>query len=287
MRLILCMLLVIVFACKKNNGISNPVVANEIVLPEHVVVDTSYGTDIRHKMDIYLPKGRNTINTHTLMLIHGGQWTNGDKIQDNALITQLKTRLPAFAFVSINYRLANNGANLFPTQENDVSQAIQFYRQSSNAVSVSPHIILYGENAGAHLALLAATKMGKPSVSAAIALNAPTDLIEIYNSNFNTDLVTQLQLVTGTTPMLSNVYYNSSPLFQVKANSAAVLHFHSQLNSVIALSQAQRFVNQLNSFSISNTFHLLNNESNQISSSANSFIQNELVRFLDNKALYR
>ncbi|MFT3945363.1 MAG: alpha/beta hydrolase [Agriterribacter sp.] len=98
-------------------------------------------------MDIYLPAGR-TKTTKTIVLIHGGGWTEGNKNDLTAAIPELQRQLPDYAFININYRLAKDGTNLFPSQENDTKSAIALYLQNAGNFNVSTEIVLAGFSAG-------------------------------------------------------------------------------------------------------------------------------------------
>lgn len=54
------------------------------------MLNEPYGTDPLQKMDIYLPANRSVTSTKVLILIHGGGWTQGDKIDFNVSIDTLK-----------------------------------------------------------------------------------------------------------------------------------------------------------------------------------------------------
>src|SRR5689334_4939816 len=99
---------IVLTSCKKQDNNSNTAI--------QVHADVSYGTDARQKVDIYLPEGRTETNTKTVVMIHGGGWTGGDKGDMKVVVDSLRNRLPGYAFININYRLAYNNTNLFPTQ---------------------------------------------------------------------------------------------------------------------------------------------------------------------------
>jgi acetyl esterase/lipase len=99
----LCFLLVT--ACNKELPVEDPFdpsIAKEIK-------NESYGSAALQKADIYLPANRNT-DTKTVILIHGGFWTSGDKTDMDTLLAPIKAANPALAIVNINYRLADGAA---------------------------------------------------------------------------------------------------------------------------------------------------------------------------------
>ncbi len=94
-------------------------------------------------------------STKLMILIHGGAWADGDKADFDIYITELKRRLPDYAFANINYRLyTSNGQNKFPAQEEDVKAAVTFLMNKSGDYKYSKNFILLGASAGGHLALL-------------------------------------------------------------------------------------------------------------------------------------
>ena len=83
--------------------------------------NVSYGANALQVMDVYLPENRNVKATKTIVVIHGGGWTGGDKTEMTNVIDSLQKRMKHYAFINLNYRLAVNSAiNVFPSQENDV-----------------------------------------------------------------------------------------------------------------------------------------------------------------------
>ncbi|HLO38200.1 MAG TPA: alpha/beta hydrolase, partial [Lacibacter sp.] len=118
MRIILICLVasISLFACKKKED------ANAA----KTMLNVKYGADAKQAMDVYLPSGRSTTSTPVLILIHGGGWTEGSRADLNAYVDTLKRRTPKYAIFNISYRLAANGQNLFPSQEQDVKAAIEF-----------------------------------------------------------------------------------------------------------------------------------------------------------------
>ena len=110
--ILLFTLVIIVSSCQKSStgGGSVPVAASTLL-------NYSYGADPLQKMDIYLPEGRSTATTKLLIMVHGGAWTQGDKSEFTPYVDTLKRRLPGYAIIKINYRLATGTINFFPTQE--------------------------------------------------------------------------------------------------------------------------------------------------------------------------
>ncbi|MFT3751183.1 MAG: alpha/beta hydrolase [Agriterribacter sp.] len=206
-------------------------------LPERNIADTAYGSDAQQKMDIYLPAGR-TRTTKTIVLIHGGGWTEGSKSDLTAAIPELQKQFPGYAFININYRLAKDGTNLFPSQENDTKSAIGSYLQNTDSFVVSKDIVLAGFSAGAHLALLHAYKNDPDkNVKAVVDFFGPTQLSTLWNLNILYQLL--LYNVTGKTyDQDPAIYKNSSPANFVSAQSPPTLILQGDADPTVPPSQS-------------------------------------------------
>jgi acetyl esterase/lipase len=185
-------------------------------------LNVSYGTDARNIMDVYLPAGRSETSTPVLILIHGGGWSEGNKSDFNAFVDTLKRRLPNYAIFNIMYRLAVNGNNLFPVQEQDVKKCVEFIYNKRGEYSISSKFAMAGASAGAHLALLHAYKYNSPvKVKAVVDFFGPTDLIQFYNNPPNPFVPLLLVNVTGTTPVANSTLYQQSSPLTFTANSSS------------------------------------------------------------------
>jgi len=215
-------------------------------LPAETHLNLAYGKDTAQKMDIYLPAAR-TSKTKVLVLIHGGGWASGDKSEFAAAIPILKQQLPDYAIVNINYRLANPNTNHFPTQENDVKQAIQYVMDQSKDYSISKDFVLLGTSAGAHLALLQAYKhASQVKPKAVISFFGPTDMAEMYSRQYNSYYQYALQLLVGGTPSTKpEVFRQASPIHFVSNSSAPTLLLHGGKDGLVPPAQSKKLKEKL------------------------------------------
>ena len=238
-------------ACKKsaNNTAGTPPVAASSMM------DVSYGTDAKQKMDIYLPASRSIANTKLLFLIHGGGWNEGDKADFTASVATLQSRFPDYAFVNINYRLVVNGQNLFPAQENDVKAAAEFIFNKKEEYQVSDKWAFLGASAGAHLALLQSYKYSSPvKPKAVISFFGPSDLISLYNLP-NPAYAFLLLSVTGTTPALNPaLYQQSGPVNFITAQSPPTLLLHGGADPLVPPVQSTIVRDKLQSLGAANQY---------------------------------
>ena len=129
------------FSCTKNNVTpgENPPAPVPTAIQASTQLNLAYGTDPLQKIEIYLPAGRSIAVTKLMIVIHGGSWSGGDKMDMNAYIDSMKKRLPGYAFINLNYRLATPAGNTFPTQETDVKSALDFIYSKRKSCKKDEH----------------------------------------------------------------------------------------------------------------------------------------------------
>jgi len=242
LALLICSCVILTTACSKNDSDSPD---TGTVTTEQMMHDVAYGPDAKQNMDIYLPGGRTTQDTRTLVVIHGGGWTDGDKSDMAVGIDSFKLRFPHYAIININYRLANNSANLFPSQENDVKAAIEFYLSKRAEYKVSGDLVVLGASAGAHLALLHSYKNDpEKHVKAVIDFFGPTDLKALWNGGFVQQSI--LVAITGKSYNQDSViYYQSSPINFVTTQSPPTIVLQGGADPLVPPSQSTSLITRL------------------------------------------
>ncbi|MFZ1452005.1 MAG: alpha/beta hydrolase [Ferruginibacter sp.] len=200
-------------SCNKSDTFITP---TPTPVAETITMNVAYGTDPLQKMDIYLPANRSTATTKVLIMIHGGGWTGGDKADFTVFVDTLKKRMPDYAILNINYRLASFPANNpFPTQELDVKAAVEFIHANRSTYLISNKFVLMGASAGGHLSLLHAYKYQTPTkIKAVIDFFGPTDMVAMYNDYaINPPLQFGIAtLMSGTPATNPTMYQQTSPL---------------------------------------------------------------------------
>lgn len=227
------------------NSDSDPIPDGPMVARD--ILNEAYGTESKQVLDVFLPAGRSTETTPLLIYIHGGGWIEGSKEEFLQFREAIRISFPQYAFVAINYRLFdfNTNVNRFPTQENDVIQAINYIKSKTNDWDVSDQLILAGASAGGHLALLHSYKH-QPigNIKAVIAFFPPTDLASLYSIN----LLTQLGLngLLGGTPQdRPSAYLESSPSNYVQKAVVPTIIFHGTSDTVVPIGQSDVFAEKL------------------------------------------
>lgn len=244
---LLLLLLPFFVACKKES--------TGTTIPAEILRNVSYGTNGKQTLDLYLPADRSAANTKLLILIHGGGWTEGDKLDFNTGVAELQKRIPQLAIANLNYRLASNGTNLFPAQEEDVKTAIAFLMNGSANYKFSKTHAILGASAGAHLSLLQSYKYPNADNKAVISLFAPTELTALYNSPINPLIPVLLLSVTGATPASNpTIYSNSSPITFITPTSTPTQIFQGGTDIVVDPAQAILLRNALNAKAVPNEY---------------------------------
>ena len=218
-----------------------------------ILKDVSYGSDVKHVMDIYLPANRSTATTKVFVLIHGGAWTGGDKAEMNYIIGVLQTDFPDYAIFNINYRLFNiiGFKNKFPSQENDVNAAVNFILNNRTAYGISDKWVLSGVSAGAHLSLLQSYKhTDKIKPQAVVSYAGPTDLNDLA-SNPGPD--TGIMMIYFNS-LVNGTQIQSSPITHVNASTIPTLIFHGGRDGTVPIRQAQLLDTKLSSFKVIHQF---------------------------------
>lgn len=232
------------------------------LLPANTFLNVAYGTDPKQVMDIYLPAGRTTVSTKVMFLMHGGSWSGGDKSSFNGYVDSMRRRLPDYAFVNVNYRLANFSTNRFPAQENDVKAAVGFVLDRAADYVVSKQIVLLGASAGAHLALLNAYKYTDPvQAKAVISFFGPSNITDMYEHPVHPQVPLLLQVLMGGSPQNNSAsYLQSSPINFVDKNTCPTLMFQGGKDMLVNPHQTKVLQEKLEQAGVPNELVLYPNE---------------------------
>ena len=231
-------------------------------IPAETISNVAYGPDQKQVYDIYLPENRSHTSTKVMFLFHAGSWSGGDKADFVFYIDSLKKYLPGYAFVNVNYRLANFTANKFPTQENDVRSAVNAVMKKADGYAISEKVVILGASAGGHLALLQSYKYtDSVKVSAVISFFGPTDIADMYNNPANSQIPYWIEVLLGGTPeQNSDIYHQSSPVNFVTPETAPTLLFQGAKDPLVKTSQATLLKNKLDAAGVPNQVIIYPNE---------------------------
>ena len=271
----LFILFLISFSCTKDGS--------SIDYDAEVKTDLAYGEDVKQRLDLYLPDNRTQVSTKLIIILHGGGWSDGDKKDLNGYVSAIQARLPDYAIANVNYRLAKNGQNLFPAQEEDIKKAVAYLMNNADNYGYRQNYVLLGLSAGAHLALLHSYKYPVPyRASAVVSFFGPTDLFALYNNPPGAYTPVMLQNVTGTTPALNpGLYMQSSPTNYVNAQSSATLLLQGGRDPLVPVSQAEMLKAKLDANRVPTSYIFYANEAHGWIGSSLEDSFNQIKAFLD------
>lgn len=122
-----------------------------------VTPDVAYGSDPRHRVDIYTPVTASDVPRPVLVFIHGGGFIRGDKSERANLAHAFAQE--GFVVLLPNYRLAPQ--HRWPAGAQDISALLRWWAAAAEDFGADPsRVVLGGESAGAaHVA--AASLVGR------------------------------------------------------------------------------------------------------------------------------
>lgn len=182
----------------------------------------------------------------TIVYLHGGGWRRGSRLTPLPGFEHLAGELAAqgFRVATADYRLT--GEATFPAPLDDVRAAIEFVRDGKP-------VFLWGESAGAHLALLAA--LGGSEVDGVVAWFPPTDLLGVPAAP---DGVSREALLLGAPPeSVPDLAREASPLSYAHAGAPPVLLMHGEDDDLVPATQSVRLAEALRAVGAPVELHLV------------------------------
>ncbi len=187
------------------------------------------------KLDLYKPAS-GLQSPGTIIYIHGGGYTQGDKrtgfeLRRAKLLTQF-----GFSVVSINYRLAPQA--IFPAQYADAGCAVKYLFDNASELGINTSWLgVMGDSAGGHLAaLLGVTSDLGPGVpvSAVAAFYGAFDLV-----NMETDTLLP-QAISSALPT-AELRSTWSPIRYTTRKDPPFLLIHGKQDKFVSIAQSVKF----------------------------------------------
>ncbi|MDX1279181.1 alpha/beta hydrolase [Oceanihabitans sediminis] len=221
-------------------------------------LNISYGSHSDQVFDLYLPANR-TEETKVMILIHGGGWTSGDKSDMNSFRDYILQNLTDIAVVNMNYRLANETTDAYPTQINDITSVVDFLQNKQSEYVISDDLGFIGTSAGGHLALLWSYAFDSNNQTDMVcSVVGPTNFTDpAYLENTNPILQEMLDLfgVDATTAFLEEV----SPYHQASNTSPPTILFYGGQDPLIPTTQGTAMRDKLQELGVIHDFTLYEN----------------------------
>ena len=218
-------------------------------------MDVSYGKDPQQKLDLYIPKNKDSIKG-VFVMIHGGGWKSGNKTNLTFFTLSLMQKLPDYAFANINYRLADANSFVLPNQTNDIDSAIDFLLKKLNT---NTKFILLGNSAGAHLSMLYGYNSflnlkHHNKIKAVVNIVGPADLSDKDFANYSDYNFLEKHMI-DLQSQIPNDFTNKdipNPVYWINEKSPPTISFYGNTDQVIPASQKRILDSALNKNGIYN-----------------------------------
>lgn len=259
--------LVLLVGCSKKDHITRDPFDPSV---SKTIKDDAYGNASWQKADVYLPANRGQ-QTNTMVIIHGGFWTSGDKTDLDTLINPVKAAYPNLAIVNMNYRLSDDAvpASRHPAQMNDISLLLDYLTDRAGDWHISNQFALTGISSGGHLALLFAYKYdSRKKVKVVASVLGPTNFADpVY---VNSPLFQQVaSTFLGKTWLQdSTLHKNVSPVFVVTAGATPTFLAYGGADPLIPLSNPAALRTKFETLGTTYQYNIYPGESHDLSRAA-------------------
>lgn len=214
----------------------------------------AHSADEDMQLDIYFPRAAPPPGGYPLIIwLHGGGWILGSKRQD---VFVRHFPLYGYAVASVEYRLA--GGAPFPAQIADARTATWWLWKNAKALEINPErMIVAGQSAGAHLALLLAytqgeTKKGwgpavpRGTLKAVAAMYPPTDLIRLVPPKSRDIAIHPVSILLGGKMSEHMALARAaSPINYVRSGDPPTLLLHGESDSIVPPEQSELLARKL------------------------------------------
>ena len=225
--------------------------------------------DHRNELDIYLPS-KHTKKTPMVVCSHGGFWSQGGQHQLPRPLIDLLVGKMGYSMASINYRFVKKGANKYPTQMDDVSQALQFLSNKADSIGYKKKsFALIGASAGAHLALMYAyANDPKKMTKTVVDIVGPTDLSDSITRGRQGIADATISYFLGNPDAKAEIAKTSSPIFQLtKKTGVPTIIFHGEDDELVDVRQAKNLHAKLSQLGIKTELVLYPKETHEMKKS--------------------
>eukprot|EP00439_Symbiodinium_sp_Y106_P077622 s129_g16.t1 len=207
-------------------------------------------------LDVYLPELRGgapgELSRPLLFFVHGGWWWSGDRTWHHACFFEYFLNR-GFVLVSVGYRLTRDGYVGTDLVE-DVVDGLMYVIEHAEELGVDKRrVILQGESAGGHLAVLASLLVPSGLVRGVVDLWGIQELRQGYSSHVRDNWPEAYTLFCGGNPVAKpGCFHNMSTTTHVAEQSPPMLLLHGTADTVVSFDQSVALAGALHNFHVPN-----------------------------------
>lgn len=258
--------------------------SENINLEALILENVSYGADAQQSYDLYLPEGRSRERTKTILLLHGGGWTGGDKSDMTEFVSLIQERHPNHAIVNMNYILAQIPTiPAFPNQFLDIQKLINQLKESEESLGIKAEFGIIGVSAGAHLGLVYDYSYDtEDDIKFVVDLVGPTDFDDpFYASDPLFNLFINAMVDESAFANTLDIVAAISPAQLVTENSSPTLLIYGNQDPIVPLTNGQRLETALGIENIPHKFNIYDAGHGDFDDDAIIDISIEIANFID------
>lgn len=186
-------------------------------------------------LELYRPPQAHKPFLPLVVVVHGGSWQSGDRLELNELSRHLTAR--GYAVASLDYGLAP--ATTFPGPVEDVRAALAYLKTNAPELALDmTRVVLLGRSAGAQIALAAAHDQEPlPGVKGAIVFYGPNDLFLAWRVPGPERMIDSRRLLRqylgGSPAEQPERYEQASPLLRAGKGSPPTLMIHGGRDEMV------------------------------------------------------
>jgi acetyl esterase/lipase len=270
-KTVLFLIFFILFGCKnsQNKTHTSPEESTFWAHKYSEATDIKYGNADEQKLDIY-SQGQwigepdywkpDTVLHPTLIYIHGGGWLGGTKNQITPFIIPYLQK--GWNVVTLEYRV---GAGTAPLAVNDCMEAVQWIsRHAKNFNIDTEHVVISGESAGGHLALITGLLNSIPGshksysgdslkIRAIVNWFGIADIAGVDNFYKKQNQESNYASIwVGNPKRMDSISRAFSPVNKITSSAPPVITIHGKKDSVVPFEQAMTFHELLTKAGIKN-----------------------------------
>jgi acetyl esterase/lipase len=211
-------------------------------------------------MDVYMPRGAGPFPG--VLVVHGGAWTMGSRVQLAAIANALAEH--GYTAATISYRLAPK--HPFPAQIYDCQAAVRWMREHAAELKLDPaHIGGFGYSAGGQLVALLGTLGDDDFREEGVPKNAPSARLQAVVAGgapcdfrpLPADSKRLAYWLGGTRAEKPGAYRIASPAAFITADDPPMFFFHGARDLLVPAHSPQRMVALLTAAGIGAEMHLI------------------------------